>query len=283
MVATTVGGLAVEIIDAAQGHHKGTLANLAAAVLTTSETTITLTPNSGIHAGHRLGINFEMMQVTSVAGEVATVVRGAGGSIAAVHALDDMVYIRWRWFLNDVAMAMADEVRSWPNELFKVASEDLAITTSSVSYPIVATDFRFPLLLELNDGNTYGRTPLIRGDVRQTGTGLRLHLERAIASGTLTMMYAADFTTTSFVQGTLLADVGVEERFFDIVRYGVLARLLDMREPERSQRGTQPDPREAEETRVLDTARQAQALKARRDQRIEEEIERLRNRWPIRF
>lgn len=283
MAATTVGGLTAEIIDAAQGHHKGTLANLAAAVSNVTDTTITLTPNSGVHAGHRLGINFEMMQVTSVAGEVATVVRGVGGSTATVHALDDVVYIRWRWFLHDVALAMADEVRSWPYELFKVGSEALSIVTTSLAYPMTATDFRFPLILELDTGDTYGRTRIVKGDIRENAVGLKLQLDTFIPSGTLTVMYAADFTTTSFVEGTLLADVGIEERFFDIVRYGVTARLLDMREPERSQRGTQPDPREAEETRVLDTARQAQALKARRDQRIEEEIERLRNRWPIRF
>jgi hypothetical protein len=283
MAATTVGGLAAEILSAAQGHHKGTLTALNGVVATTTETTVTLDPNSGVHKGQRLGINAEVMQVVSVSGQTVTVVRGVGGSTAATHADNDRVYLSWRWYQYDVEQAMADEIRSWPYELFNVGSEDLAIVSTSLAYPMVATDFRFSLLLELDTGDTYGRTRIVKGDIRENATGLKLQLDCAIPSGTLTVMYAADFTTTTFVSATALLTVGIEERLHDIVRYGVLARLLDLREPERSQRGAQPDPREAEETRVLDTARQAQALKARRDLRVEEEIERLRFRWPIRF
>jgi len=283
MSATTVAGLAAEILSAAQGHHKGTIGTLGAAIATTTETTITLAGNSGAHKGQSLGIDSEIMQITSVSGQTATVIRGTGGSTPAAHADGERIYLDWRWQLYNVEQAMADEIRSWPYELFSVGSEALSIVSTSVSYPMTATDFRFALMMELDTGDTYGRTPLVKGDIRQNAAGLKLQLENAIPAGTLTVMYAADFDTSTFVGATALTTVGIEERLHDVVRYGVLGRLLDLREPERSQRGSQPDPREAEETRVLDTARQAQALKARRDLRIEEEIERLRNRWPIRF
>lgn len=284
MADLTVGALTLNILGQVQGRQKGTTTTLTAGI-SAVDVTIPVQTDARIIQGQTIGVGLEKMEVTAYNSTTgaATVVRGTDGTTPAIATSGDIVYVAWRWFPSDVQNEIEKEIRSWDYELFRVQNVDIATIDSTRTYSLAVTDFRYMLLLEYEDLTTPLELGVGAATVRQNSTGLVLRFNCAPYTSRLTMMYAGSFDLTGFADTETWANIGVPDGYHDIIQYGVNARLLAMREPSRSSTGTQPDPVKAETIRILDTARQAQFLRQMADVRIEQEIGRLRQDWPVRF
>lgn len=136
------------------------------------DTTVTFSgPQTGTVApGVVLSCDLENMLVTSVTGQVATVVRGYGGSSAATHANATLMYIDSTVTKFDIGVAINDDLRdlsSPTNGLFRVNTATLTysavykgydlsalpsnwISILGVTYRDILPDRRFPVITQFD-------------------------------------------------------------------------------------------------------------------------------------
>jgi len=288
----TVGDLAARVQRTVNGTRRQPV-NYLSGALTSSATNVTFADEvDGITAGSYLGIGEEIVYVRSVNENARTAVirRAMFNTTAAAHADDSEVQIDWRWFTADVVDAIADEIRSWGDDIFAVTDVDIEVGAADTAVAVSLTGYRFPLELRRSES---GRDKWldVTGTYRvETGlptssfsTGNALFLPSSSrGAGTVRLTYATDFDTESITTSTALDDIGLPQSLHDAAMYGASARLLIDREPQRSSVESQPEPRRAADVRAGAAVQMGAAYRQLADQRLADEALRLRARYPIR-
>ena len=252
-----------------------------------------------IRAGATLEIDEELMTVISVSGATLVLARGQFGTTATAHADDAIIYINPRHSRHAIIQNMEEEIRSWPNEVFKVENETVTVSDSDgvLAYnfltEVTAPDYLHTLRIDrtapTNSVSRIGRdrsARIIRG--LNTGTypsGLVLQLTGKLPGFTeYNVVYASKYDLSTFTSATdLETDVGIPASMLDIIEYGVMGRMLIGKETRRIQRSAQGQPREGQEVREGVTFQTAAGYQRMAKDRLGEEARRLRHEWPIRI
>lgn len=300
--AGTVGGLIEETRRLLFQNSKSEY-NFLSGAHDSSTTTFTFSDAlGGVTAGAYLAVGDEVVYVRSTSGSTATVVRGMLGTTKAAHADGSMVEVQPRWPKPFIRDALKDEIRTWPQDLFQVTHVDVTASSSYFSqgvdlgitgewYYVLAVRHTPDAVTDSTSSLVYSKNwPAVRhfdifrnaptGDFA-SGTGIIIN--EKVPSGTVRVVYAKPFDISTFADDTDLAgDVGLDGAMFDIPPMGAAWRLLSGAETPRSDTRAQGVSRRANEVPELTAARQARGIKDLRDERLGEEVARLRARYPVR-
>jgi len=219
-----------------------------------------------------------------------TVLRGIDGTEDTdTIPAGTIIEVGWRFPTADLFAWVGDEIRSWPVNVYVVASEDVAVGVSTRSVDLPLTRFSFPLRARYKFG-TREWVDIPRKTWRieqglptdQFASGNALIVPSGI-SGSVIVEYAQRLDTATIAMATVLDDVGANDTLVDALLYGVAWRAMAPEEGGRADRTSQPEPRQADEVKAGDALRTASAYKALRDMRLSEEIRRLRQLYPPHF
>lgn len=271
------------------GAHKPQLNKLAALASDTA-TSLTLTYNlNGAVAGSTLCIGDEILYVWEATPSTKQLIveRGWLGTTAATHDADAVVEVNPRFANPVVRQALQDELRSWPPELFRVVTQDIAVA-SNTRLVDISTFGSVIQVLRVTRPPTSVETAWRRVPYRFERTtsgdypyGVVVLTNPTDVAMTLTVAAAVPFDVDTFSDAVDLAtQVGLAESMMDIAPLGAAARLLAVKEIQRVDTSAQGDPRIATEVpngAITATSRQLRAL---RDKRFAEEALRLRNAYP---
>lgn len=253
-----------------------------------------VTGANAITIGDYLGIGAELMLVTAVdvPNKRVTVLREVDGTpMPASHAAGSVVEVNWRWLTADLLTDLADEIRSWPDGIFKIATVDVSIGTGSRSVDLPVTRFRYPLQLRRKStGRQWVDVPGRQFRVEMglptseftSGNALIVNSSLSAIAAQYNLTYAQAFDVSAVENpATDLDVVGLSAYLYDAAIYGVAFRALAGDEAGRSDEIAQPEPRDAEEVDPFDAMQAASAFKAIRDLRLAEEKSRLRTLYPM--
>jgi hypothetical protein len=277
--------------------------NLLASGIDDSTTSVPFTlAAGGITTRAVLCIGTEMMYVTSVSGTTATVIRGYN-SEATAHTANDIIEVNARFPQAMIARALRDEIRSWPQELFKVTTVEYAVSSSEAGIDLTGFSTGINYLLDVLISPPTGdltkawqrvprwtfRKQADPGDFTSTYSLTIVRTAdfdpRVYANTTrdYRVVAATPFVTSTFTTATdLEATVGLAPSMLDIPPLGAAARLLVGKEVIRTAIEVQGQPRRADEVPAGHAIQTSQAIMQMRNRRISEEAMRLRADWPYR-
>lgn len=297
MARTTVANT-IERIRRQLGSSFRSEVNTLATTVTSSTTSIVLTyalPN-GLIAGSIVCIGVESMRVMAVSTSTLTltVLRGYGDTDGAAHTAGDEVLINPRFEPGEIFDAMIEELNSWGPELYRVVSDTVAISGESdalelpvafldawgiIDARVVWTDSESIAWPRLN-------VRVVRGDPAEfTGvstSGILLRFIDAVGVGSAYVTAKMPFVVTGLTSASdLVTDVGLEESMLDVLGYGVKLRLILDSETNRTSRSAQDAPRNAEDVPVAGYIPHAQFTARLYQTRMQQEINKLRARYPV--
>lgn len=274
--------------------------NTLASAVSTVATTVTLTYElpASVISGAVLSIANEEMRVMSVdkVAKQVTVLRGWNGSEAITHNAGDEVHINPRFSGLDVYEALIDEVTSWGPDLYRTVArqESVADGQQTISLPTSWRDIYGLVDVRRNyaddDSTSWPRLAgrLQRG-VAGTWTdgpssGLSFRMFPPIYIGSVYLVAAAPLDVDAISwNADLVDDVGLRASMLDVLDMGIKWRLLGDSEAGRSARVAQDNPRRAEEVPPRSASDEANRLYPLYVRRKQEEIDRLRWQFPLRF
>lgn len=284
-----------DLVFAAYGDQRPRI-NFISSDVSTSATSLSLSLDQSVFpvaSGEWIALGLEKMLVTDVnpaAGtNTVTVNRSINPTGAESHTTttDAMVQVGWRWFLSDVWDYAVEEINSWPEGLYLQSSTTVSIPGAEFQGTATFTRLRHILRAIWTDSDGYEHrlpAPTFHPTSPSGDTGT-VTFPKTIDSSTrtVTIFYAQDIDTSAVDFYTDTITSLIPARWVDILRHGVMWRLLTEREAQRVATDTQPTPRQAREVPVLSSARAAANHKAIRDDRIAEEVARLISENPIYF
>lgn len=235
-----------------------------------------------------LCIDAEVMYVWNYdeATRTATVQRAMLGSRAVAHTAGALIQIQPRVSTFDVLTQLAHEIRSWPPALYQI--DTLEITRSSLARAYdLAGAYDAYRVLEGRHTSTASTSPRtvsfhvdFNADITTYPSGKAIIFTDPMSTGITEVVFARPFTTDPFELDTPLSQIGITETMRDIPVLGAAARLL--REAPRTDIQRQGQSRLAEEVPPGHTGSTRTALRREADNRIHQEIARLRERYPQR-
>lgn len=252
-----------------------------------------------------LALDYELVLVTDIAhtaGQI-TVRRGMHNSTAAAHDAGTLVEqdpLLPKAHLLDHAEL---EIRSWAQQLFRIVTLPLDATRTRKVYDLAGVDSEgVDFLLEVRRpptgtsvslflsswaGDSWPRVKakLLRdmptADL-PSGLGLQL-LNYPRSDATLRVAYASPLDLSSFDGATdLVADVGLDPSWIDILELGLRARALSGSMTSRTDWRATGDNREAQQASLLDLVRSVEMARSQRDARFADAATKLRTRYPYR-
>lgn len=272
--------------------------NYLADAIDDSQTTfsLALTMPAGLQVGAVIYVDVEAMRVTAIApaSQTVTVVRGIFDSEPAAHNDNSEVVVNPRFSPLDIVDAMLEEIQSYGPQLYRVDAEEFAIAEvqDTLTLPLTWNDCFGVIDVRRKwtdtDVTAWPRIPtrFQRGDSNWSTTSgaSLLRFIDTVQSGTVYVQVARPFVTTGFALTTdLVTDCLLPESMLDVVAMGTKMRLLVDNENGRTARVAQDEPRRAEETPVGATVGPLQLNNALYRNRKQEEINKLRAMWPVRY
>lgn len=224
-----------------------------------------------------------------------TVERGALGTEAAAHDLGAIVEVGARFPRAVIRDAIQDEIRSWPEDVFRVKAVTLSSTTwGQGGYDLGIRDESLRFVLEalrspLRNiaGQRWSRVDFTveRGMDRvayPSGCALFITDRNARSGGTVRIMAAIGFEVDDISDDDdVIDDWGLSRSMVDIVSLGTAARLLQDAEAVRTDTESLGESRLAAEVPPTYLTNTATALRRMADTRIRQEAMRLRSRYPM--
>ncbi len=264
--------------------------------LDTTETgvdVVSTTAPAAVFVGDYIGIDYEVMLVTAISGTTLTVLRGQLGTTAATHDSGAVIDLAPRFARGLILLTLADELRSWPRDLFRVETADIDFPadTRTVELPVgyPGEVLRILRAQRITDYVGYddvrdGKARLIRDfDVFPSGYGIQMQSAYS-QDVSVTVTWAMGFNLTGVTtSSTTTATIGLDDSMLDIPPLGAAARLLAAREVERTDTQAQGQTRRAEEVQAGVMVSVAQRFQQMRDRRLSDEAMRLRSRWGVGF
>lgn len=267
----------------------------------------------GITAGARLSSGLEIMLVISwspTTGE-AEVVRGYNGSQATSHNDQDIVYLNPEYTYFDILQAINDDLRdlSAPtNGVFRVGNANVTYVPVFMGFDLgdISSDFIDILSIRLQQASPIHKLPSItewevNRDLNDSffpsGQGVVMY-ETGWPGKPMMIQYSAPFiplvNLTDSVEltptandpnppyngwGTTAQVKNLPNSATDIPVLGAIIRLVQPREVQRNDMGSQPEPRKAVEVPFGSVAGSVNSLVNQRNERIKAEASRLRRRY----
>lgn len=272
--------------------------NYLAGAISSSDTTLSLqlAVPAGLQPGALVFVGVEAMRVTAVSSSSSTitVVRGVYDSTAAAHSVDDEIVINPRFSPLDIIDAMIEEIGSYGPQLYRV--DDLEFTVEEVQdlveFPASWAD-AYGVIDVRRKWTDSGTDAWPRVGCRfqrgasnwdTTSGNSVLRFIDTVQEGIVYVQVARPFVVSAFTLATdLVTDVFLPESMLDVVAMGTKMRLLVDNENGRTARTAQDEPRRAEETPVGATISPLQFNNAVYRNRKQEEINKLRAMWPVRY
>lgn len=244
-----------------------------------------------ISTGALVAIDEELLLVTAVSGTNVTLARGVQNTNITTHAAGSIVEANPRFFPFAIGNAIVEEIRSWPPDLYVTDTVDVAFGAADH-----VVDFDAPAgFRSVLAGAWFGSgsdhwvtTPTLPVVVPNASTDLYpsgFSVSRSpqhfgyMDSGTLRVVVSKDYTLADISLATELADIGIPASCYDVVVYGCLWRLLAPREVGRLGTTSQPQPRAKGDVPARATLAAAAGYKQLRDERLAEEVMRLRETY----
>lgn len=304
-ILTAPGSLTVaDAIEETRGHLAGdgrVKLNRLSGAITSGATTLTCEFDIDFGAGTYLTINDEIFYVWSVdtSTKIATVQRGVLGTDAAAHADDDLIEVNPRFPRPIIKRALRDEIASWGEELFQVATIELSVNdlstsrTGAISQGVnanIGTTWYFGLDLRHSPepgGTTWPRVrnwELVRNaDTDDFANGNALFIYEQVPTGTVQLVYATPMDVSTFADATVLTSgIGLATTMVDIPALGAAWRLLSPREVARTDMRAKGISRHSSEVPAGHMSGVADSIRRLRNARISEEATRLRAKYPWR-
>lgn len=251
----------------------------------------------GLQAGAIVYIDTEAMRVVSVTAtsQQLTVIRGYYDSDAASHSDQAEVVINPRFSPLDIIDAMREEIASYGPQLYRVDADEFTVAEvqDTLELPLAWNDAYgvIDVRRQWSDNGGVDSWPRIqcrfqRGETNWTATSGSsiLRFINTVQAGTVYVQVARPFILSTFTLATdLVTDVKLPESMLDVLAMGVKLRLTIDNENGRTARTAQDEPRRAEETPVGATVGPFQLNTSLYRNRKQEEINKLRAQWPVRY
>lgn len=269
----------------------GVINRLTDNIATVEETTFTFDFEAGkaIRPGAYLCVDLEVVYVWTYneATRVATVQRAMQGSTAAPHAAGALVQVQPRVSQFDVLTQIVHDIDSWPPSLYQTATTTISGGVTTRAYDLPGTT-GITRILEIRRSRTGTSPTLVRkwrldlnADTTTFPSGRSIVFPNGWDTGdTIEIVYAKPFDTSAVTLTTSLATIGLTDSMKDIPVYGAAARLV--REAPRTETQPQGQARLADEVPPGHLGNTSAALWKKRDDRIHQEIARLRELYPQR-
>jgi hypothetical protein len=244
--------------------------------------------------GSIIEIGTEQMFVMSYSAPTYTVVRGWNGSTAAAHTSGDLVYVNPRFPRSMVVQALEEEINSWPNDVGKITSTELAFSATATAVDSglgASVDLRRFLGLKTEPENAYDQwRNLDFGHIRDadasdftSGYGIQPAAPLGIATTChLQALVGYDLTLIATESTNLNTTVGVTGHMEEALMYGVMMRMMsgeeinrtDERHAQQEQRNERVPPTYLTQTMAI--------YSELRDRAIVEEVRRINAEYPYR-
>lgn len=255
-------------------------------------------PLSGIEAGARIAIGFELFHVWAVdqTAKMATVDGAQEGSTAAGHTAGDIAYIKPKFSDFAILQALNDDIAdlsSPGNGLFRIQAVDITWDATIAGYTLTAPNMLGePLELRYKTSSIDKYWPVIDpGDydvardmaASEFASGSAIFIRRGGQQGyPIRLRYMASFGSLSTDPAEDVETVtGLPATALDIPPLGAAARLVLPREVKRNFTEAQGDSRRGDEVPAGAVANSGKALIQLRQQRIMAEAYRLQAEFPI--
>lgn len=274
--------------------------NILQTALTANATTISLSydlPPSVI-PGAVISIANESMRVVDVdlTNQTFTVIRGWHASNQISHAANSEVLINPRFSGLDIYEALIDEVTSWGPDLYRALGR---VETVSDSQDTINLPQSWRYIYGLIDARRQwadedtSSWPRISGRLQRgvpgtwtngPASGALFRMYPPVRAGAIYLLAAAPFDVESINwTADLVDDVGLQPSMLDVLDMGIKWRLLGDSEAGRSARVAQDTPRRAEEVPPRAASDEATRIYPLYIRRKQEEVDRLRWQYPLRF
>ena len=302
LTSFSVGSVMGRIYDMLLGTTREQVAQLGEGI-GADDSSLFLNYASVVTDGDILSIDDELIytwNTASVSGGVqATIQRGYRNTTPAEHDPDALVLINPYFSTREVRECLRDELRSWPPQVFRVESLDIAAIDFVQGYDLGDINpFMPPYRCTISpDTYTPGTTdlmwPTIPFEVDQnantadfpSGNALFITAPGGIyeAPQTLHFKYATIFDVdTSFDDVTdMITDVGVDESDIDISVYGAMWRLVQGFEARRNLFNPMATSSDVQGVPPGSILREADYYKTERNNRLGDAERRLRSLFPV--
>lgn len=241
-----------------------------------TETTLDLSDTSSYVEGSILDFGIEAMYVLNVTSTGAEVERAFDGT-ASSHGAGKVAIV-------DPPVTRAYLFRDIRDELKRMEGDGLfQVKTASATYDPQEDGIDISSITDLLSVYSIswtrsGRTRTLN-KVYKRGDILRLHETPPTGSNDITVTYRAGLPTPAGYNDTVSIDSNLE----DIPPLGAAAHAMRRGLTRRVSMTAQPQPRRAEEVPPENIMQAAQFLRARRDERVSQEMMNLRRQWPMRW
>lgn len=289
---TTIADLINQIDRELLTHFSRPLYDVPAGAYNNSTTSIQLANQSTVGVGSVLDSELELMYVTewNSSTKTATVIRGFLGTTKAGGTTASLVRINPRFPTPAMYDAIADELYSWDERLFRVEADSLSFGADDTAVEATPTTAPYRVLFarpQPASGDNVRRkveVELRRGEPSgQFASGYSLQIEQPFGTATtVDVAYACAFdfsavTSTTNLESTLSLTTGMLE----VLKWGALSRMMAGKEAGRLDPTVMHRP-DLDQAVPAGTSLQAGAQYMRlRDLAYDREARRLLAQWPI--
>jgi hypothetical protein len=215
--------------------------------------------------------------------------RGYRGSTAAAHSADAKVTFAPSFPRLSVKRAINDTIRAVYPSVYGVASTTFSFNPSVTTYSIPAEAQTVLALSYDTIGPSNEWLPIRRwrhdptSNIGEYATGNAISIYEAIVPGrTVNVVYAKTPTPLSNANDVFTTVTGLEERSRDLIVYGAAYRMASFLDPGRLN-FTSPEADQNDQTRPFGSGTNtARYLLALYQQRLQEETNRLHDKYPVR-
>lgn len=249
-------------------------------------------PGAVLSAKHEL---MRVMGVDKVA-QTITVLRGWNGSERLTHSAGDEVMINPRFSGLDIYEALIDEVTSWGADLYRIIARTESVSDSQDTISLPSSWRNIYGLIDVRrqwadeDSSSWPRlSGRLQKGVAGTWTdgpssGVLFRMFPPVRAGAVYLLAAAPLDVDSIAwTADLVDDIGLQQSQLDVLDMGIKWRLLGDSEAGRSARVAQDQPRRAEEVPPRAASEEATRIYPIYVRRKQEEVDRLRWQYPLRF
>lgn len=258
--------------------------------------TVTTTLNTtGIGVGYVIEIDDEQMFITVKATNTLTVIRGWNSTTAASHSDNAIIEVNPRFTSKSLSDTISEELQSWPLRFGRIDTVEVTIPAGDwkamLSPTTVGATINRLLTANVLDrtGDNSGQRSridcrLLRDrDLDEFTTGYAIQLPHTFYESVVVqvdILTGYDFSAIDTGTTILESDVGLRAEMLDVLYYGMMWREMATLEIGRTDVGARPaqDNEQSPPTHLLQTS---QAIKALRDQRMQDETRRLYDMYPV--
>jgi hypothetical protein len=279
---TTVADLVQDTHRELYGTYRPEYARLGSAV-DDSQTSLALTTSVPVTESTLLSIDSELILVWGTSGTTYEVQRAMLGTEAAAHDGDTLVEVNPRFPSFAIRDALQKEILSWEPRVFRVDTTTASIVSGDRAVEMSGNGDIIDVLKVTRSART-GQDSKFELGFRYERELDALYLDSCLnEAADLNITFSLPIDVSTFELDTVLEDdCGMSPTQFDIATLGAAWRLVISREIKRNFMEAQGEPRSSQEVPPGAIANSGRVMKALRDERLREEMQRLRTRYPFR-